>query len=83
MQEEVQYWWTRCHLDTKLLATLVSTRNSGVSFRNRAGLENGCLALEHANTFILSTLNGSCVQNGKVNEEILKKRLDIGNSHLC
>ena len=57
----------------------MSTRNSGVSFRNRVGLQNGCLALEHANTFIPSTLNGSCAQNGKVNEEIPKKSLDIGN----
>ena len=55
----------------------MSTRNSGASFRNRIELQNGCLALEHANTFILSTLIGSCaVQNGKVNEEILKKSFD-------
>ena len=39
-------------------------------------LQNSCLALGHANTFISSTLNGSCVQNGKVNEEILKMSLD-------
>ena len=38
VHEEVQYWWTRRHLGTKSLATLVSTRNSGVNFRNRAGL---------------------------------------------
>ena len=38
LHEEVQYWWRRRHLETKSLATLVSTRNSGVSFRNRAGL---------------------------------------------
>ena len=54
----------------------MSTRNSGASFRNRIELQNGCLALEHANTFIPSTLNGSCVQNGKVSEEILKKSFD-------
>ena len=68
-------WWMRRHLETKSLAALVSTRNSGASFRNSKALD-GCLALEHANTFIPSTLNGSCVQNGKVNEEILKKSLD-------
>ena len=38
VHEEAQYWWTRHHLETKSLATLMSTRNSGVSFRNRAGL---------------------------------------------
>ena len=77
MHDEVQYWWTRRHLETKSLATLVSTRNSGRSFKNRVELQNGCLALGHANTFIPSTLNGSCVQNGKVSEEILKKGTDL------
>ena len=38
VHEEAQYWWTSRHLETKSLATLMSTRNSGVSFRNRAGL---------------------------------------------
>ena len=75
--EEVQNWWTRHHLETKSLATLVSTRNSGRSFKNRVELQNSCLALGHANTFIPSTLNGSCVQNGKVSEEILKKGIDL------
>ena len=75
--EEVQYWWTRRHLETKSLATLVSTRNSGRSFKNRVGLQIGCLALGHANTFIPSTLNGSCVQNGKVNEiDVCVSRVD-------
>ena len=53
VQEEVQYLRTKRHLETKSLSTLVSTRNSGVSFKNRVELpENGCLALEHANTFV-------------------------------
>ena len=55
----------------------MSTRNSGRSFKNRVELQNSCLALGHANTFIPSTLNGSCVQNGKVSEEILKKDMDL------
>ena len=55
----------------------MSTRNSGVSFKNRVELHNGCLALGHANTFIPSTLNSSCVQNGKFSEEILKKGMDL------
>ena len=33
--------------------------------------------LGHANTFIPSTLNSSCAQNGKVSEEILKKSMDL------
>ena len=65
------------HLETKSLATFVLTRNSGRSFKNRVELQNGCLALGYANTFIPSTLNGSCVQNGKVSEEILKKSMDL------
>ena len=77
MHEEVQNWWTRRQLETKSLATLVSTRNSGRSFRNRVKLQNGCLALGHASTFIPSTFNGSCIQNGKVSEEILKKGMDL------
>ena len=56
---EVQYWWTRRHLECKTTATLVTSRNSGASFRNRVELQNGCLALGHANLFIPSTLNGS------------------------
>ena len=47
MHEEVQNWWTRRHLETKSLATLVSTiaRNSGRSLKNRVEVQNGCLAL--------------------------------------
>ena len=86
VREGVQHWWTRRHLETKSLATLMSSRNSGRSFKNRVELQNGCLALGHANTFIPSTLNGSCVQNGKVSEEILKKsshlEIDVCISHI-
>ncbi len=74
---EVQYWWTWRHLETRTTATLVTSRNSGASFRNRVELQNGCLALGHANLFIPSTLNGSCLtQSGGVNEDILRKNLD-------
>lgn len=74
---EVQYWWTRRHLEVKTTATLVTSRNSGASFRNRVELQNGCLALGHANLFIPSTLNGSCLtQSGGVNEDTLRKNLE-------
>lgn len=73
---EVQYWWTVRHLKCSSHAELVTSRNSGASFRNRVELQNGCLALGHANLFIPSTLHGSCtVESGKVNEEVLKKNL--------
>lgn len=73
---EVQYWWAVRHLKTEALATLVTCRNSGASYRNRVELQNGCLALAHANLFIPSTLNGSClIDDGKVNQEKLKENL--------
>ena len=55
----VQYWWTKRHLVKATKAILVSTRSSGSSFKNRVELQNGCLALAHANLFIPSTLNGT------------------------
>ena len=74
---EVLYWWTRRHLECKTTATLVTSRNSGASFRNRVELQNGCLALGHANLFIPSTLNGSCLsQSGGVKQDILRKNLN-------
>ena len=73
---EVQYWWTVRHLKCSSHAELVTSRNSGASFRNRVELQNGCLALGHANLFIPSTLHGSCtLESGKVNEEVLKNNL--------
>ena len=80
MHEEVQYWWTRRHLETKSLATLVSTRNSGRSFKNRVELQNGCFSPGTCKHF--HPVNGSCVQNGKVSEEILKKSMDL-ESDVC
>jgi hypothetical protein len=76
VHEEVQYWWTKRHFIKGTKATMVSTRSSGSSFKNRVELQNGCLALGHANLFIPSTLNGSCMESGKVNEEILCRNLD-------
>lgn len=73
---EVQYWWTVHHLKAQTVATMITTRNSGASYKNRVELQNGCLALGHANLFISSTLNGSCLKDdGKVNETKLKENL--------
>lgn len=73
---EVQYWWTVHHLKAQTVATMITTRNSGASYKNRVELQNGCLALGHANLFVPSTLNGSCLtDNGKVNETKLKENL--------
>lgn len=73
---EVQYWWTVHHLKSETVATMVTSRNSGASYKNRVELQNGCLALAHANLFIPSTLNDSCItNNGKVNQEKLQKNL--------
>ena len=59
--EEVQYWWTKRHLMREKVVTIVTTRSSGSSYLNRVELQNGCLSRGHANTFIPSTLAGSCV----------------------
>ena len=55
---------------------LVTTRDAGSSNRNRVELQNGCLAQGHTNLFIPSTLNGSCFQNGKIDNEKLSKNLN-------
>lgn len=74
---EVQYWWTVRHIEEASELTMVTSRNSGASYRNRVELQNGCQALAHANLFIPSTLNGSCLDgSGGINKDILEKNLD-------
>ena len=81
---EVKYWWTAHHLRAQTVATMDTTRNSGASYKNRVELQNGCLALGHANLFIPSTLNGSCLRDdGKVNETKLKENLSSAIDHLA
>ena len=69
--EEVQFLWTVRHLFKPTIATLITARSSGSSYLNRVELQNGCLALAHANLFIPSTLGGSCIdtKTGKMNRE--------------
>lgn len=75
---EVQFYWTKHHITCQKVATLVTTRSSGSSYLNRVELQNGCLSLGHANLFIPSTLNGSCVDpnTGAVDTEKLKANLN-------
>jgi len=77
--EEVQYYWTERHIHSRKVATLVTTRSSGSSYLNRVELQNGCLALGHPNTYIPSTLAGSCLdpQSGMISEHKLKQNLSV------
>ena len=76
VHQEVQYWWTERHLIKETKAIMVTTKSSGSSYKNRVELQNGCLALGHANLFIPSTLNGSCMVSGQVDDDLLCKNLD-------
>ena len=64
--EEVQTAW---HLEHKKAVTLVTARTSGSSYMNHVELQNGCLSLGHANTFLPLTSGGSRIDpdSGKVN----------------
>ena len=77
--ELVQYWWTEWHFRQQKVVTLVTTRSSGSSYLNRVELQNGCLSLAHSNTFIPSTLRGSCInqQTGKTDEAKLRENLHL------
>ena len=76
---QVQYWWTEWHVRQGKLATLLTTRSSGSSYLNRVELQNGCLSLGHSNTFIPSTLAGSCVDgdSGKRDDRKLRENLSL------
>ena len=76
--EEVQFYWTAHHYAKGKFLTLVTTRSSGSSYLNRVELQNGCLSLGHASTFIPSTLKGSCVnvETGMLDNEKLEENLD-------
>ena len=47
-------------LQRPTVVTLVTSRNSDASYLNRVELQNGCLALAHANLFIPSNVHGTC-----------------------
>lgn len=75
--EEVQFMWSARHICTGTVATLVTARNSGSSYLNRVELQNGCLALAHANLFIPSTLGGSCMDSGTINKEKYERNMNL------
>ena len=76
--EEVQFFWTLRHFNNQYFATVVTTRNSGCSYLNRVELQNGCLALGHANLFIPSTLCGPNIDQatGKIHKERFKRNME-------
>lgn len=80
--DEVKFWWAARHLEHGRLVTLVSSRSSGCSYLNRVELQNGCLALGHANLFIPSTLGGSAFNpdTGEVDMNRVKNNLDLATS---
>ena len=75
---EVQFWWTARHMEVKKVVTMVTSRSSGSSYLNRLELQNGCLAVAHANLFIPSTLNGMPIDpsTGLVDKDILTANLN-------
>lgn len=62
---EVQFWWTKRHVEHPTYSIILTTRSSGSSFMNRVELQNGCMAVAHANLFIPSNLNGSSELDNK------------------
>ena len=77
--EEVQFLWTQHHIAKEKIVTLVTTWSSGSSFLNRVKLQYGCLSLGHANTFIPSSIGGSCMDEttGEIDPEKLKRNLNL------
>ena len=80
--EEVRFWWAARHLEKKKLVTLVSSRSDGSGYLNKVELQNGCLALGHANLFIPSTLGGSVINpdTGTVDMERVAKNLELATA---
>ena len=75
--EEIQFMWAARHLSKGTIATLVTARNSGSSYLNRVELQNGCLAVAHANVFIPSTLGGSCMDGNTLNKEKYERNMNL------
>ena len=77
--EEVQFLWTQHHYQKGSVATLVTARSSGSSHLNRVKLQNGCMALAHANLFIPSTLSGSNTdpKTGKFDQQKFRTSMDL------
>ena len=79
---EVQFWWAARHREEEKMITMVTSRSSGSSYLNRVELQNGCLALAHANLFIPSTLNGVPInpRTGSVDMELVRSNMDLATN---
>ena len=77
--KKCSFFWIECHIITPTIVTVISAQNSGASYLNRVELQNGCHALAHANLFIPSTLEGSCldVKTGNVDPEKFKLNMEL------
>ena len=49
--------WTERHLLKNKLATTITTRSGGSSYKNRVELQNGCLSRGHSNTSTMASSN--------------------------
>ena len=69
--------------------TLVTARSSGSSYLNRVELQNGCLTRGHSNLFIPSTLSGTFMESGHINDLAVKTNLQqaitvyLGHVNYC
>ena len=77
--EEIQFYWTERHYNNGYAVTLITTRSSGSSYLNRVELQNGCMAVAHANLFIPSTLAGTnmSTETGKLDREKFTTNMDL------
>ena len=74
--DEVQFSWTRRHMEKPTVVQLVTSRQSGRSNLNCVELQNGCEVKARCGLFIPSTLNGSNLnENGKIDNNRLCKNL--------
>lgn len=75
--DEVQFYWTERHYSRGSVSTVVSARSSGSSYLNRVELQNGRMALAHANLFIPSTLCCSNIDpnSGKLNQDVFTRNM--------
>ena len=75
--KEVEFLWTEKHLNQNHHFTCVTTRHSGGSYLNPVELMNGCLAVAHSNLYIPSTLGGQVHNAQGLDEDQLKRNLDL------
>ena len=79
IHEEVQFMWIERHFKYSTVACQATARNSGCSYLSQVELQNGCMALTHANVFIPSTLGGTCmdINTGKTDEQKYENNMEL------